>query len=55
MQAAGISQSYIFINTAHYSPEVSGETGEIFFTVYVCLPSVYFPDENQTKSENLVL
>lgn len=27
---AGISQSYIFINTAHYISEVSGENGEIF-------------------------
>ena len=27
---AGISESYIFINTAHYIPEVSGENGEIF-------------------------
>ena len=52
---AGISESYIFINTAHYIPEVSGETGEIFCTVFVCLPPVYFGDENQTKSENVVL
>ena len=27
---AGISESYIFINTAHYIPELSGENREIF-------------------------